>query len=442
MLERLEANIDSDWLADSIPISNRAELEAINDNLNGNFHLVADIDLARENWVPLGGQSSPFTGIFDGRGYIITMSSGTLFFHISGAIVKNVYMVNASICGTASGSIVLNSSVTGDISSRGGGGSSIGGLVGNLSNSIIHNSHNAANIDIDTIMNLSVGGIAGSAHNSKVYASYNTGNITGYSWSSNVGGIVGYQSDTIIENSHNTGDITAVVDRGRAHAGGISGYRQWNGNLSVIRNSFNTGNITATGSSRTSVNASAGGIIGRTDSEFIIENCYNKGIVVAFGHMAHAGGIAGHLRGIVRNSYNAGDISARGGNYQVGGIVGGFDEEYFRDTEPMEILSSVESSYSLNLHGSPRGTQLTVEQMRDVSSFIDWDFYTTWRIDANINDGFPYLISNPPPGVNTDEITVTLNGNPLELYVSPIIENDRTLVPFRAIFEALGATVF
>ena len=39
------------------------------------------------------------------------------------------------------------------------------------------------------------------------------------------------------------------------------------------------------------------------------------------------------------------------------------------------------------------------------------------------------------------EISVFVNGEPLESDVPPIIENERTLVPMRAIFEALGAEV-
>lgn len=40
-----------------------------------------------------------------------------------------------------------------------------------------------------------------------------------------------------------------------------------------------------------------------------------------------------------------------------------------------------------------------------------------------------------------DDITVTLDGKNIDFDVAPIIENDRTLVPLRAIFEALGAQV-
>ena len=38
-------------------------------------------------------------------------------------------------------------------------------------------------------------------------------------------------------------------------------------------------------------------------------------------------------------------------------------------------------------------------------------------------------------------ITVILNGAPLEFDVPPVIINSRTMVPMRAIFEALGAKV-
>ncbi|MCL2398145.1 MAG: copper amine oxidase N-terminal domain-containing protein [Defluviitaleaceae bacterium] len=41
----------------------------------------------------------------------------------------------------------------------------------------------------------------------------------------------------------------------------------------------------------------------------------------------------------------------------------------------------------------------------------------------------------------SNDISVILNGMPIEFDVAPVIINDRTMVPFRAIFEALGMTV-
>ena len=58
-------------VAGSIPISTRAELEAIKDNLSGNYHLIADIDLGGAEWSPIGTYEEPYRGHFDGQGYAI-----------------------------------------------------------------------------------------------------------------------------------------------------------------------------------------------------------------------------------------------------------------------------------------------------------------------------------------------------------------------------------
>lgn len=45
------------------------------------------------------------------------------------------------------------------------------------------------------------------------------------------------------------------------------------------------------------------------------------------------------------------------------------------------------------------------------------------------------------PVAASDRINVTINGNPVYFDVPPMMINDRTMVPLRAIFEALGASV-
>ena len=47
----------------------------------------------------------------------------------------------------------------------------------------------------------------------------------------------------------------------------------------------------------------------------------------------------------------------------------------------------------------------------------------------------------PATPVENNDIKITVNGNNLSFDQPPIIIDGRTLVPFRAIFEALGATV-
>jgi len=57
--------------ARSIAISDRAGLEAIKNDLSGNYYLTADIDLSGAEWAPLGDSADLFTGIFDGQGHAL-----------------------------------------------------------------------------------------------------------------------------------------------------------------------------------------------------------------------------------------------------------------------------------------------------------------------------------------------------------------------------------
>ncbi len=58
-----------------------------------------------------------------------------------------------------------------------------------------------------------------------------------------------------------------------------------------------------------------------------------------------------------------------------------------------------------------------------------------------VQEGYGSQLPQVQPEQNKN-ITVLLNGNKLEFDVFPVIENGRTLVPMRKIFESLGATVY
>ena len=63
---------------------------------------------------------------------------------------------------------------------------------------------------------------------------------------------------------------------------------------------------------------------------------------------------------------------------------------------------------------------------------------------ASGSTGGPPATTPPttPPGQQSRPITVYIDGNLLVMEVSPFIRNGRTMVPMRALFEALGADVF
>lgn len=69
------------------------------------------------------------------------------------------------------------------------------------------------------------------------------------------------------------------------------------------------------------------------------------------------------------------------------------------------------------------------------------DYATDKGIKAEDKDGKEYTAEAKPETEKPDGITVMLDGKKIEFDVEPILVKDRTMVPMRAIFEALGAKV-
>lgn|GEM_PF-3182666 len=368
----------------SIPISNRAQLEAISGNLSGNYHLTQDIDLSGAEWTPLGlGQFSgalealsQFTGTFDGQGHVIknmkitgTFTSAYpiemgLFRYAEGATIKNVGLVGTQI----------------DINYTSPGSISVGGICGAAFNTVIDNCYNTGSIYVlATNAIADAGGIFGIG-SAAISNCYNTGDITAHSDSTNQGASAGgicALNDSPISNSYNTGDVSASCSsESMSNAGGISG-TSW---ASVDR-CHNTGDVAAYSGDDF---ASAGGICSvLASSDFEITNCYNLGNISAlsdsyFENRARAGGICEWSLGYIRNCYSTGVILAYYLN--MGGICSKAD-----------IVNSVVNSYCMDLYGSSNGTQLSPAQMQIAASFVGFDFAGVWDISPSKNDGFPFL---------------------------------------------------
>jgi hypothetical protein len=282
-------------VAGSTPISNRAQLEAIRNNLYGNYYLTADIDLSGAEWVPIGTISgnaiedtdiSNFSGTFDGQGHVIRNMKITgegyewsgLFGYTYSATIKNVGMENTNI------SIARSA------------GAIAGGICGHACDTSISNCYNT-----------------GCVSASSLPCDYYTG-----AWS---GGICGYTIESNIDSCYNTGSVSALSSNPVAnpYAGGICGYFS---DIYSIKNCYNTGSVTASYSSSVSEywhSADAGGICGRCSAN--ISNCYNAGTESAFSSSAEttAGGICGSTVhsgacggpfGSVADCYNTGEVSA------------------------------------------------------------------------------------------------------------------------------------
>lgn len=77
--------------------------------------------------------------------------------------------------------------------------------------------------------------------------------------------------------------------------------------------------------------------------------------------------------------------------------------------------------------------------MKKISVFFSYLMIFCTLIVFNITGNLSFAAQNS--SLAADEIKVFLNGLEIEFDVSPYIKNGRTMVPFRAIFEALGVDI-
>ncbi len=143
-----------------------------------------------------------------------------------------------------------------------------------------------------------------------------------------------------------------------------------------------------------------------------IKSCSAKTVcsVSAYYDTEYVGGLAGYNSGIIEDSYYIGDIQASGSRY-VGGLLGCNSGTVNRTyaaatvegdytggiTACIKNNSTVENSYydkdvsglSSTGNGDPKSTL----GMKMKAVYEDWDFSYTWGISRDINDGYPYLLS-------------------------------------------------
>ena len=355
-------------------------------------------------------------------------------------VLQNIIIKDSGISGFMSGSIasqvrgahILNCQNYSTISLSSFGG----GIVGTIGNgSVIRNCYNYGNII--NISGYSIGGIVGSVSEASAVITncYNYGSIEIVEGSSVVGGVAGQNLGFIID-CHNAGDIY-----GDSTAAGIAGYhlsgridRCYNtGSVSgssvggvvgqAFASSSSSGTITITNCYNTgSVSGSyiVGGVVGSDSSSATITNCYNTGDVT--GSDRYVGGVVGSASGTITNCYNTGDVS---GYAAVGGVVGDADS----DTTITNCYNTGSVSGSSNVGGVvgyAGGTGTTTitncyygggvteplgnygEHLSDIvnlaknlswyntdssnwNSSYPWDFAFTWKLESDVNDGYPIL---------------------------------------------------
>ncbi len=245
-----------DDLADASKVSNLYELQAMNEDLSGNYILVNDIDASQtKQWndgagfAPIGELKDPFTGTLDGQGY-----------EIAGLYIDRPTEYGVGLFGyVGEGGQVRNVGLTG------------------------------VNVTSDS----SVGGLAGSNFGLVTRCSTTGGVVS--AWRSG-GGLVGSNRGTVSE-SYSTSDAFA----GNERAGGLVG-----SNRGTISDSYARGRVGSTGS--------AGGLAGRNYDGTVV-NSYAMGKVFSNGA---SGGLVGHHEGTVTSSFW--DVDTSGQATSVGGV--------------------------------------------------------------------------------------------------------------------------
>lgn len=299
-------------ITDAMLVHNVYELQAVNNNLAGDYMLANDIDASdTANWntgkgfIPIG-RDGGFNGSLDGAGCAIEglyinididdweyNNAGLFDFLNTNAFVHNLTMHNGSVTGRVN---------VGSIAGRNDGKIK---NVYNMGTEITGNDGNAY-----------IGGIVGS-NGGVITDAHNTGKVhdkdNGYAY---IGGIVGENTSSgIINYSDNDGAIIGYNDV--IGVGGISGFNGGN-----ISDTYNSGIVTASSENSQYV----GGIVGENEGDIL--NSYNKGKVEDSGDWTTTGGIAGYNIGTIDSVYNTGEVIGSG--YYVGGIAGQSDDNIIK----------------------------------------------------------------------------------------------------------------
>jgi hypothetical protein len=226
-----------------------------------------------------------------------------------------------------------------------------------------------------------VGGLIGEIADTSLSWCHSTASVSssgGYT-----GGLIGtaasFGSGGFVDDCFATG---AASENGAAAVGGLVG-----SNGLSITNSFATGSVSGGDGSK------VGGLIGDGGSAV---NCYATGIVNG-GANSTVGGLLGNGGYGAQDSYSTGEVSSGQGS-TVGGLVGydntigGTFERSYWDLDTSGVSDPTRGAG--NMPNAPGIKGLTDAQLK---SGLPKGFNPKkWGQSSNINDGYPYILSNPP----------------------------------------------
>jgi hypothetical protein len=346
--------------ADPWQVSTPVQLANVGNHLDGHFVLTSDIDLASENWEPIGvfvsASSDPadaetpnselaFTGVFDGGGRTIsnvkidnpTGAAVGLFGCVAGegsvsnltvkdANVKGGTLV-AAVVGYGAGNAVENVALIGNNRIEGGGigQGMVGGIVGGGFCDITD-----CEAEAEIFLNVSnegvVGILAGGMETSNIIGCSAKGTVT-VTGNNNfgIGGLVGCAQESQTVQNCTSEVVMTITGDGNALIGGLAGFAGMSDGTDKTRISGCAANadITATGLG----NKRIGGIVGGgfymsmysaffpVPSAVQIQNCTTSGNITG-------GDIVGSIIGYAYDNSNIISCTSTitGAMYQIGSV--------------------------------------------------------------------------------------------------------------------------
>ncbi len=254
----------SDWQLYT-PIYDAEDLDAIANDLGGNYILMNDIDMGAVEFTPIGTADDAFTGKFSGDGYAL-----------SGLNIDMPDTSDVGLFGYSTGLIMNVGIESGSVSGK----SSVGGICGTNYGGTITGCYNKADVSGTESC---IGGICGSMLNyGSIGKVYNTGSVSG---TISVGGICGYKNGCSLGNCWNSGTVS-----GTEQVGGICG-DQYGGSLGSC---YNLGKVTA--------DSDYGGICGYNSNNGTVDGYYLEGTSTV--------GCAGSIAGVITDSVSITELCA------------------------------------------------------------------------------------------------------------------------------------
>ncbi len=234
------------------------------------FKVASDINCNFAAFTPIGKESAPFSGTFDGNGKKIENLNVTrfdyagLFGYLKGATVKDIFLTGTT---TASG---MQDLTAGAIAST-AVNSTVKGCITRVTVTA-----RLSEFSVSEGKNILAGGIVAKAHNTL---------ISDCSIQSTVNATYASDGSDLVQYSVAGGAVGAALEGTR------------------IRNTFNAGIVNASGS-YSATYAYCGGLAGYVDASSSVENSYNSYSVQSRScHRAYLGGLVGYCDGKITNSY-------------------------------------------------------------------------------------------------------------------------------------------